>query len=373
MSEKIYDPKTTKFDFQPLVLLNPTSISSGYMLKISMSGEGPLYVQSPKCHSKNGIKTSGKKVYTDLVFSHEQEYWIQWIEDLEKHCQMLVFKNQEKWFENTMTMDDIENSFISVLKAYNLGKNYIMKTFVPTRLGKCSLSIFDESENVIAPESITDSHSLITILEFQGVRCSSKNFYMDIELKQMLVLRPQLSFDKCIIQKNISAQPVDDIQAPLAAKDIDSAPSLATARSGEVSSISFTTNGSEQMSEVPMELIRDDKMDDVVEMVVPSEVLTSPFTEQQWALSEVDINLDELKPEDSIQLKNRNQVYYEIYKDAMIKARSARNLAIASYLEAKRIKNLYMLDDLNDEEKDMEFFEQAAEKMSLLEDGTEES
>ena len=37
-----------------------------------------------------------------------------------------------------------------------------------------------------------------------------------------------------------------------------------------------------------------------------------------------------------------------MYKEAKSKAKVARDLAISSYLEAKRIKNLYMLNDTSD-------------------------
>ena len=55
---------------------------------------------------------------------------------------------------------------------------------------------------------------------------------------------------------------------------------------------------------------------------------------------------------ESVVLKNRNDVYYEMYKEAIKKAKMAKNIALSSYLEAKRIKNLYMLDDLSDDDDD---------------------
>ena len=39
-----------------------------------------------------------------------------------------------------------------------------------------------------------------------------------------------------------------------------------------------------------------------------------------------------------------------MYKEALKKAKTAKSIALASYLEAKRIKNTYMLTDLNDDE-----------------------
>ena len=55
-----------------------------------------------------------------------------------------------------------------------------------------------------------------------------------------------------------------------------------------------------------------------------------------------------------IQLKTRNDVYYKMYRDAKRKAKIARDLALSSYLEAKRIKNTYMLDELEDSDSDLE-------------------
>ena len=65
-------------------------------------------------------------------------------------------------------------------------------------------------------------------------------------------------------------------------------------------------------------------------------------------LEEVEFQLDELPENEIIQIKKRNEVYYTMYREARRKAKIARNLALSSYLEAKRIKNTYMLDDMKD-------------------------
>ena len=67
-------------------------------------------------------------------------------------------------------------------------------------------------------------------------------------------------------------------------------------------------------------------------------------------LEEIEIPLEKLSAEDSISIRNKNSVYYEMYKEAKRKARVARDLANSSYLEARRIKNLYMLEDTSDSE-----------------------
>ena len=58
-----------------------------------------------------------------------------------------------------------------------------------------------------------------------------------------------------------------------------------------------------------------------------------------------------------VKLKNPNEVYMEIYKEARRKAKEAKKHAIQSYLEAKRIKSLYLLDEIESSDDDMEFEE----------------
>ena len=41
-----------------------------------------------------------------------------------------------------------------------------------------------------------------------------------------------------------------------------------------------------------------------------------------------------------------------MYREALCKAKMAKEMAVSSYLEAKRIKNIYMLEDLSDTESD---------------------
>jgi hypothetical protein len=48
------------------------------------------------------------------------------------------------------------------------------------------------------------------------------------------------------------------------------------------------------------------------------------------------------------------KVVYSMYKEAKDKAKMAKKLALMAYLEAKRIKNEYMIDDINDSENDEE-------------------
>ena len=61
-----------------------------------------------------------------------------------------------------------------------------------------------------------------------------------------------------------------------------------------------------------------------------------------------------LKKENSMKLKPAKEVYFEIYKAARKKAKDAKKQAIKTYLEAKKIKSTYLLDDIESSDDDLE-------------------
>ena len=57
---------------------------------------------------------------------------------------------------------------------------------------------------------------------------------------------------------------------------------------------------------------------------------------------------------ETMQLKKPNQVYFELYKEARNKAKIAKKNALLAYLEAKKIKKTYMIENLNDSDSDID-------------------
>lgn len=81
----------------------------------------------------------------------------------------------------------------------------------------------------------------------------------------------------------------------------------------------------------------------------------SPELDQQTNIAIIeDLPFDEDAPVDEppIRLKSRNDVYYKLYKETRQRAREAKREALANYLEAKRIKTTYLLNDVSDSESD---------------------
>jgi hypothetical protein len=100
----------------------------------------------------------------------------------------------------------------------------------------------------------------------------------------------------------------------------------------------------------------EDKIEEKPERDVESDgkllVNTEPL-EKNNELNEINLVMPEDK--DTVQLKKPNEVYMEIYKEVKRRAKAAKKKAIAAYLEAKRIKSLYLLDEIesSDDETDL--------------------
>lgn len=390
------------FDFNKITMLSPTVIAGGnYFIKFRMN-DIPLYVQTPKCKVKQGFVKSGKKLYCDLMFTRENEDFICWMENLENHCQKKIYENRQKWFETPLDEHDIENSFTSPLKLYKSGKFYLSRTNVPSLLGNCTLKIYNENEELVNPENLVEEMDVISILEIQGIKCSARSFQIEMELKQMLVMNPVNLFDKCLFRKaavkseapSVTQQALPVPQVPqqvlpeAALQDsvfnkivpdtpeptpqiedfiqhsFDNDPVISN-NNGDGDNVDNDKHNNDKHdnhnddsnnydNHDDTNVNNDDDNDDDDEDYSDDDEYSyrkKLVIEHDNNLMEIDLDLDDLQEE--VHIKKRDDIYYEMYREAKRKAKLARDLAIASYLEAKNIKNTYMIMD-DDDDSDLE-------------------
>ena len=356
----ILDPNEP-FDFNKNIkLISPSSVSGGnYFIRCLNTNQSALCIQSPKCKSKMGIITAGKKMYSDLVFTHEDESFLRWIENFEEFCQKKIFENKREWFDSELEMHDIENSFLSSLKAYKSGKQHILRANIPLRLGKCSLKIYDEQEQDVTVDKIVENTNLITILEILGIKCSSHSFQIEYEIKQMMMLKPVDIFEKCVIMKKDSKKAADleinqEKKEEIKEKEED-----------------IIIKPEEDIINKPIEYDKENVSDnnETVEYTIPTDISNCKndlgVFEEEIEPDFCEINLEVPLDDNIVQLKNRNEVYFEMYREAKRKAKLARDFALTAYLEAKRIKNTYLLDEVFDSDDEMEDSDKTLEEIKF--------
>jgi hypothetical protein len=361
--ENIIEPNET-FDFSKLSLAHPIGIQGGaYFTKIEHNKK-PLYIQTTKGQSRQGFVKTGKKYYIDLMFDKNSESLIQWFENLEAKCQSLIFERRDTWFQNGLEESDIETAFNSTIRVYKSGKFYLLRTNIKNNHNNLpAVKIYNEQQVPLTISDVTNETNTISILEIQGIKFTTRNFQIEIELKQMMVLDNEPLFDSCLIktsrQEN-STMPVKTNEVPLVEE-------IATNDLLETN----TTSDNNIVVDIP-DLIDDQNMDDLEEindLETFEEKTEDPIS---LYLQDLDENIeeynDDLREVDNIdlslenipdisttmQLKKPNQVYFELYKEARNKAKMAKKNAIVAYLEAKNIKKTYMLESLIDSDSDFD-------------------
>lgn len=372
--DNIHEP-TRDFPFAQLSIISPTSVSGGAHFSKLLLNKQPLYIQTPKCKTKQGIVKSGKKLYSDLVFTHEDEEFIHWLETLENTVRKMIYDNRTKWFDVELSEEDIENYFTPTIKLFKSGKMYLVRVNANSKtsgsITVSNMKIYDENERAVEMETIDDKTSMITIVEVQGVKCSTKSFQIELEVKQIMVLKPVDLFQKCIIKtSNHSTESIDNlgivvpepvsIKEPVPIKEPISTkiepleetvkedePTIIISIEEETSKGSdscFATKETKGSDSCEVTLDEDDEKEekDPVIKILGDDV------------SEVNLDFDNLEESDTFHLKEKTEVYYEMYREARRKAKLAKSLALSSFMEARRIKNLYMLDDIDDSDSDLE-------------------
>jgi hypothetical protein len=387
-----------EFDFTQLSISQPISVQGGaYFTKLKMKND-TLYIQLPKCVTKQGLNETNKKAYMDLMFNNDDEYVIEWFENLENKLVDLVYQKKDIWFQNEMEKEDIETFFNPICRPFKGGKFHLVRINIPrnkTLSSQYHCNVYDENENIIPIQDINDKHSIIPVLEIQGIKFSARNFQLELLGKQIMILNNKPLFKGCVIKRsneentveskepekeseleetinnavtdNIQSSLGDNSEKGLVSEETKSENSilqesiLETLTDDDDNAIdnvvdSKTTEVIESSND---NVEQQDKESDIIEENLEEKANTSGSIDLEDITTQLSINNSESK----IILKKPNEVYYEIYKIAKDKAKQHKKAAISHYLEAKKIKNTYLLDDLDNSDESSEEEDSDSEKV----------
>lgn len=381
--ENIIDPNQN-FDFSKLTLAQPVGIQGGAYFTKLLNNNKPLYIQTTKSLTRQGFVKSGKKYYSDLMFDNNSEVLINWFEKLEEKCQNLIYEKADSWFQNALEMNDVESAFNSIIRIYKSGKYYLVRVNIKNSAnGEPSIKIYNENEVPLGINDIKNETNIISILEIQGIKFTSRNFQIEIEMKQVMVLNDEPIFENCLIKTNKTSK-MDKTNTEYIKHEAAILPP--TINHLEINSKSIPEN-----KDKSNEYLRDDKevhldsldslnnlddlpnstslekdefvdkqndpntdVEDSDNVKIDIEELNIEELNDSNELLEVDLSANLENNLETITLKKPNQVYFELYKEARNKAKIAKKAAIVAFLEAKNIKKTYMIENLNDSDSEID-------------------
>lgn len=394
------------YPFDLIQLKTPKPLQGGsFFSKITLDGD-ELIIQTPKCKTKSGIHSTGKKVYSDIQFDTDNDEFIMWVQDLEDRVKELILEKNDTWFHEPLNAEDIDYLWNTSVRTYKKN-NFLVRSFIEKnrKLNTLSLNIWDNNDQDLSVDDVTSDKEIICILEITGLKFTANSFQLEIQLRQIMVMNKKKLFSKCLIKlpgKKMDAITNDDITSD-EDQDEDQEGTLVEhqlnnedtnsenvnsehVNSEEVSSeeVSISTNTSDDISESKivddslnesletthlenMEKIRDvesgeeNKNLDDVETETDTNLIKEDVMEDKsldlvenlevspTELTEVSLTLPD-DNENILSLKNPQEVYLEIYKKALEKAHEAKIIALEKILEAKNIKNSYLIENFDDNE-----------------------
>ena len=397
--ENIIEPNI-HFDFSKITLAHPITIQGGaYFTRIEMNKK-PLYIQTLKSLTKQGIIKSGKKHYCDLLFDNTSAELINWFENLEDKCHKLIYEKKDEWFQGNLEENDVESAFSPIMRIYKSGKFYLLRTNLKnTKDNQPILRIYDENENILTTTDINNETEIISILEIQGIKFTNRNFQLEIEVKQMMVINNDPIFESCLIKTNTpkKIQPNQEENSialeHLANNDLenndlenndvenndvenndvennDLANNDLETIDNIVDNSNDTTDVLEEIEDLPensLELdlknqsLEKNDLSNNLDITSNEEIIDISFEElatipnNDDELTEVDYFNFNLEDDHTVKLRPPNEVYFDLYKEAREKAKQAKKNAILAYLEAKNIRKTYMIDYIDESDGDADF------------------
>ena len=400
----------SEYPFEDISLQTPQPLQGGTYLAKVVNNDEPIIFQTPKCRTKKGIHKTGKKTYCDLLFDIEQSDFVEWIYTIEQTIQELIFDKKEYWFvESDLTLDDIEYNWVNTIKKYK--KLHLMRTFLSKSKGYGNnLQVYDHNQRLVTGDEVKDDSDLICIIEISGLKFSATSFHIEYNIKQIMILENKPKYQSCMIKikrdkkvhyEDEEDKNEEDLEKTLEVdklmdqekedEEVEEDDKVNVEEDDKVNveeddKVNVEDDDKEKVEEDvenSKELTLDDKLKNENETVTVDndlletngnnnesenlDVLENP--KQKDNIEEVnetlvknqDLNeivLDVPKNEnETMSLRNPNEVYLDIYKAARQKAKEAKRQAIKAYLTVKKIKQQYLIDEseISEEESDDDF------------------
>ena len=410
MSEQVHLPNAA-FEHDRLHLAPPNGLQGGAYFAMLYYKDAPLYIQTPKCASRQAV-VPGKRPYIDLMFSSHDVSFLEWLEALETDVIRLIYEKRNMWISADLEKSDIEAGFTSPVRPYKGGKHYLIRAHIqPAKhlAGTQSCSVFDENERPVSIDHIKAEHQMYTVIEFQGIKFTSRSFQLEVSLKQVLLVSNVPMFQSCVIRKPSASTPLSIIASsnetdkqdenksqsaqhatmeepsshessrepscdPIressrelsdesSSRESSSHESSSHESSSRESSHELSDESSSRESSSHESSSHESSSHDSSKTANTEHSPTIPPTtnasncDETGSMQIQEVNLDVLEELEHmhLKLKKPTEVYYNLYRIAKQKAKELKKNAIAAHLEAKQIKSAHMLEDSESSESDDDF------------------
>mgnify|MGYP003344539280 FL=1 len=316
--------------------------------------------------------------------------------------QKSIRRKKNIWFMNDLTKDDIDSMLSPCSRIYKNGK-FILLRMIINNSKKMNISeelqIFDENERKVEEDKFTSENEFIPLVKLDGIKFTSRSIEIELKVTQIMILR-EIKPDKCFIKKR-ELESLNNLENKINISNLEESDKyldedqqlnnkneniikLEINEENQIEKqnekvLENETNISENLGENDitnsdgenintevynennnqkdnlinnnLQLINLENVNGNSNEIEKEDIGKKENNEIEEILE--DIKFDDINKESEFILKKPNEIYLEIYKEARQKAKQMKQAAISAYLEAKHIKDKYMIigmDDSSDEE-----------------------
>ena len=391
-------------DKNTLKLQHPKGIKGGAYTSVISHNEDRFYLQLPKCMLRNGIVKTDKKIYCDLLFDKYDEEVVSWFENLQNIIQELIYEKKNVWFNGEIEKDDIEDTFINMIKTYRSGKNYLVRCYLPKDIS--SVVCYNDDEESVELDSIVgEETNLIPLVEIANLRFTSRNFQVDLVLREVMINnddsdsegddeentdgeeqdentdgeeenentdgeeqdentdgeeqdentdakkeeKEEVEKEQEVINESVSIElNIEDIS------DTNSGITKANIKENETEEVTEKNveKGEKEEKTEKREKEEKEEKTEKGEKEEKTEKGGKEEKEEKDGLQEVSLDLDTLDNSTTISLKSPQNVYYAIWQNAKQRLKFHRAEALKAFLEAKNIKNTHLINEIDNDSED---------------------
>ena len=341
-------------------------------LHFSQSSGTSLTVQLPQCCTKAGIVEQASKTYTDLLFDSTTEGVKEMVDMLiaiEEESAKQLHDKKGEWLDGdaeSMTLQAFEDMFTPAVRYVNRQQNVCVRVNIPmastTRGIKQTASVgyecdvYDKKGKARLLSDVRADTKILPLVEVKDARLTSSSINIHIDLVECMIVEDSPSVvggvDEPLPQRRIQLGGAEVVkeetvcsiaihQDTVPGEDV---PQVCDDGKGDAhcdtqyDNVDVPAKGENEPTECDSEAV------ECLEEEKRS--VGDDGGNDEYRLEEVGtLVLDEAEP---IKLKRPDEVYKDIYKAAITKAKKLRQVAIEAYLEAKKIKAKFMLDDDED-------------------------
>ena len=281
---------------------------------------------------------------------------------------------KEKTLMALLEMSGLKFTSQSFSLEFNLTQAMVLKDKVFRN--KCLIKSVNNSDDKVEDNDLNTNNTVLKISELQPKDDDDNNNIMEQESSQVVEEDLEASEDTVIKSTyestDVNTTNIDDAENMQMTKEssIDSSTELSQKdniimenkmivpqlKLENLENNKLVEESPENTNNSLESLAKSDQLPQETEVEEEDNLLvnTEPL-EKNTELNEINLVMPEDK--EIVQLKKPTEVYMEIYREVKRRAKEAKKRAIEAYLEAKRIKSLYLLDEIESSDDENELLE----------------